>query len=41
MVISIFGPMFNIDNMTPINAFVFGSVFVMAREAQNPWENEI
>lgn len=41
MVISVFGPMFNIDNMTPINAFVFGSVFVMAREAQNPWENEI
>ena len=41
MVISIFGPMFNIDNMTPINAFVFGSVFVMAREAQNPWENQI
>lgn len=41
MFISIFGPMFNIDNMTPINAFVFGSVFVMAREAQNPWENEI
>ena len=41
MVISVFGPMFNIDNMTPINAFVMGSVFVLAREAGNPWENEI
>jgi len=41
MVISVFGPMFNIDNMTPINAFIFGSVFILAREAENPWENEI
>lgn len=38
MIISVFGPMFNIDNMTPINAFVLGSVFVMAREASNRWE---
>ncbi|WP_243361352.1 O-antigen ligase family protein [Fundidesulfovibrio terrae] len=41
LVISMFGPMFNIDNMTPINAFILGSVFILAREAQNPWENEI
>jgi O-antigen ligase len=41
MVISVFGPMFNIDNMTPINAFVLGSVFILAREAGNPWENGI
>jgi O-antigen ligase len=41
LVISIFGPMFNVDSMTPINAFILGSVFILAREAQNPWENEI
>jgi len=41
LVISVFGPMFNIDNMTPINAFILGSVFILAREAENPWENEI
>lgn len=41
MVISVFGPMFNIDNMTPINAFILGSVFILAREGANPWESEI
>jgi len=41
MVISVFGPMFNIDNMTPINAFILGSVFILAREAPTKWEMEI